>query len=240
MLGKASENLKVENANMTTSDDQRIFIRKHNPFLRPIFLRAFFQTASVCHILFSPSFLFLFPCRNNSSNSSFFPHPPVFSPSSSAAKAKIWWRRGGGIRGFSLRTGLGRGENVNSPKVGTFFTFSIECDIVFCRLIWQFFRCFQVRRIPFRQTISHTEKEEEELGAAAAAEIEKEEEEELKDVLLLPPSSPAKKVAFAVKMERQKQRILYFFYSRSLFLFLSLSFPPLGLIVLGWCHRQIY
>ncbi len=240
MLGKASENLKGENANMTTSDDQRVFIRKHNPFLRPIFLRAFFQTASVCHILFSPSFLFLFPCRNNSSNSSFFPHPPVFSPSSSAAKAKIWWRRGGGDPRLLLAYGPGQRGECEFPKSLHLLLFSIECDIVFCQLIWQFFRCFQVRRIPFRQTISHTEKEEEELGAAAAAEIEKEEGEELKDVLLLPPSSPAKKVAFAVKMERQKQRILYFFYSRSLFLFLSLSFPPLGLIVLGWCHRQIY
>ena len=82
----------------TTWGSKELFFRKHNPFFRSMFLWAFFhsETVSVCHILFSPSFLFLFPCRNNSSNSSFFPHPPVFSSSSSAAKAKIWWRRGGG------------------------------------------------------------------------------------------------------------------------------------------------
>ena len=169
-----------------------------------------------------------------------FPSSPRFFVLLLCGKSQnMMEERGGGDPRLLLA--YGPGQNVNFPKDCTYLsTFFIECDIVFCQLIRQFFRCFQVRRIPFWQTISHTEKEEEELGAAAAAEIEKEEGEELKDVLLLPPSSPAKKVAFAVKMERQKQRILYFFYSRSLFLFLSLSFPPLGLIVLGWCHRQIY
>ncbi len=141
-------------------------------------------------------------------------------------------RGGGGSEASPCVRAGQRGEPKKFPKSWHFFTFSIVSDIVFCQLIRQFFRCFQVRRIPFRQTISHTEKEEEELGAAAAAEIEKEEGEELKDVLLPPPSSPAKKVAFAVKMERLKQRILYFFTQDLSFFFFP--FPPPSRAYCSW------